>query len=885
MRARTRLLALVALVLAAVAAVLVYAGRRPKQAPPGVTRAIVQDFERGPSIKKWPKDSPGVAEISTEWHADGARSLKIGPGVMAATGDLAVGDFRPFSVLKIAVHNPTDRTAELGLELQDEFGEFADRYQGSFGVLPGDHTLELDFSGGLWRGEENRPYRGEHKTPLDIAKVTRIGFNNHGPVTVYVDAVELEKRAPIAAPGAFAFDFAKDGTPVMPQSTGVFESTLYTPERGYGMLGRTKAFLLLQTSYPSPLLGSGLGWEEGGFRVDLPAGGDYLGWIAFERGGFWEGEASSYEHAKLLVNGAVVHEHDFSPAGPHFFFEDTELTSLDEIESKVVRPAAAVARFAFKAQKGGNVFTLDLTRPSRSPLRVAGLFVAPDTAEGRAFLDAQDHLQSQAIAASYAPQDRGRRGHGRSAPEKDVVVEPLPPGFEVYPRDFPAHPAGAPLDEIVAPRGQKVAVHLGVYAKAALSIHAAASPLVREGGPTEALPAPVIRYGRYLPMRGTLPGPVWLEIHHYRPEPDFTVGPDLTRSLVVEYDLEGKGRGTFTSTITLTGGPEPIVVPVRIRAVDVALPPIPIPVGLFMNALPFRPGAVGEPAWWRMQEELLAEQQRAGINCLTGGPGLDHPEHPAPGAPDASAHYLDLAKKHGPVLAVVAYGGFLPALNHHVGPPSDIAETVARYDVPHFVKSFDEPATDQELEAAIALVAPATHAGLKTMGFLTTDAKLSSGFERLVAAAYAVAFRRHDPAELAKREAKGQHIWIYNNGLDRYGMGLHLFRNLRAGAEGRLEWIGVLTQGFAFDNLDGRESAPEAWVVHDRFGVLPTPRWLAAREGLLDLRIRLALEAKVPKDDPALALFTMEGYGADKEKWSDAALTAAQKAMLERLDR
>ena len=33
--------------------------------------------------------------------------------------------------------------------------------------------IELDFSGGLWRGEENRPYRGEVKGPLDVARVTR----------------------------------------------------------------------------------------------------------------------------------------------------------------------------------------------------------------------------------------------------------------------------------------------------------------------------------------------------------------------------------------------------------------------------------------------------------------------------------------------------------------------------------------------------------------------------------------------------------------------------------------------------------------------------------------------------------------------------------------
>ncbi len=187
-----------------------------------------------------------------------------------------------------------------------------------------------------------------------------------------------------------------------------------------------------------------------------------------------------------------------------------------------------------------------------------------------------------------------------------------------------------------------------------------------------------------------------------------------------------------------------------------------------------------------------------------------------------------------------------------------------------------------EIEQATALVAPATRAGLKTMGFLTEPPRNSSS-DRLLAATFAVALSRHDAAEVKRREAEGQHIWIYNSGLDRPSLGLDLFQDIHAGAEGRLEWIGIITQGFAFNNLDGRESSPSAWVVHDRFGVLPTPRWLAAREGLLDLRIRLLLEATVPAGDPSLASLPAEA--APQARLSDGALSAARRAMLQRLDR
>src|SRR4051794_5291837 len=136
-------------------------GCGPRRAPPGAVTAVVQDFEASPSIKKWPKDARGTAEVSTEWHDDGARSLKIGPGIQASFSDLRTSDWSPFSVLRFHLHNPLGRTVEIGLEIQDDHTDFSDRFQRSFGVLPGDQVIELDFGGGLWRGEENRAFRGD----------------------------------------------------------------------------------------------------------------------------------------------------------------------------------------------------------------------------------------------------------------------------------------------------------------------------------------------------------------------------------------------------------------------------------------------------------------------------------------------------------------------------------------------------------------------------------------------------------------------------------------------------------------------------------------------------------------------------------------------------
>ena len=275
--------------------------------------------------------------------------------------------------------------------------------------------IELDFSGGLWRGEENRPYRGSVKTPLDVAHVTRLAFVDRGDGPLYVDRVELVDVPPLATPGGYAFDFGHTGKQVMGQTTGVFETNRYDLDRGFGFLGPVGS-LPRAMSYPTPLLGDGLALGDTAFRVDLQ-GGAYLGWIAFERGGFWEGEQCGYDRAEVRVNGVAVTAHEFSRGRAHFLFEDLELAGLDEIEPRLVQPAHAITRFRYQAPAGPNHFTVAVTGAGAEP--APGGWPPPwppDTPAGAAFLDAHEARQRAAIAASYPPEDRGRRGPGRSPP-------------------------------------------------------------------------------------------------------------------------------------------------------------------------------------------------------------------------------------------------------------------------------------------------------------------------------------------------------------------------------------------------------------------------------------------------------------------------------------
>jgi hypothetical protein len=872
--------ALSTLLLLAIAAGAMIVGSRSRPTP-DTPIVVVQNFERGWfAPRKWPRDGRGSVAFTKEWAADGVRSLRIDGGLMAAITDLHATDWSRHDALRLSFLNPSARTATVGIEIQDRHIDFHERYQDELGIAPGEQIVELDLTGGLWRGEQNRPYRGKVKTPIELETITRLSLVNRSDGPLYVDRIELVRVPPIETEGGFAFDFGPATARVMRHTVGVNESTHYAEALGFGLLGPTTA-LKRSMSFPTALLGDGLAIPDEGFGVDLP-GGHYRGLVAFERGGFWEGEAAGYEHAALVINGASVHVHSFARHGAHFAFEDLEITAGDRLVDELLWPAHALARFDFEAQRGHNVVRLEVTGESGLPLRVAGLVLAPDTPAGDAFLAAHEEEQRRAIATTFVLQDRRRRD-GRAPPGAALVAEPMWVGEPMHPGDWPQKPSGAPLPELIAPRGHVLAVQLAFFATTPVTVLATATPLSSPEGAT--IPSPRLSHGRYLPQRSFGVGPIWLEVNHYRPEPEFSLGPELARPLLVEYAIPAAAPpGDYEGHIIAVSEVGRLELPLRVRVVAVALAPLPIPVCLLHNALPFRPEALGEERWWELQDELLAEQAGAGLGCVTGGPGLLY-DYDKTGdgyefRGERPLRYLRRAVAHGMARAVFPYGGFFARMRGLADPQAFARDFIAfeRREAlpPHYIYTYDEPRTDEELAAVLEVIEPLTAAGLRTMGY--TSVQADSAWQRLVAASHAVALHEHDAGALARLSKAGQRPLVYNNGLDRAAMGLHLWRGIKLGAEARLEWIGMLTQGFAFHNLDGREPFVGAWLVHSRLGVMPTPRWLTAREGLLDARVRLALEAMARPGDPALASWSLDGYGRDH--LDEEALAHARAAML-----
>jgi hypothetical protein len=642
--------------------------------------------------------------------------------------------------------------------------------------------------------------------------------------------------------------------------------------------------------------------------VDL-AGGPYTGWIAFERGGFWEEEATGYTRAALLVNGEEAHAHDFTPSGPHFLFQDVEITSAADVAEELVWPAHAIHRFSFTAQPGRNVFALKVDGRTGPPLRVAGLILAPDTPEGRAFIDAHEERQRRGVKSTYPERDEARRPAQVPPPPLDrpLVVSPRPLGEVAHPGDawrealparhgvtaFPGHRALVQL-AVEAPVAQEVAISV-----------VGAAGTGGESGSATSIGEPHISYAVYGPKRPYSGGAAWIEAEYFRPLASgerLRVGPGLTRSVLLDFRVpEGAQAGKVEMTVRFlaggrgeggavggAGGQALAELPLVIEVVPVELPAVPVPVGLFMSGLPFGPEAVGEERWWRLQEDLLATMAEAGLDTVTGGVGLEYKLSESGGeitfSGERALRYLALAKKYGLDRAVVSYSGFLPSIKHRQPDAARFQAAWSRFEAehglpPHYLYSYDEPGAPEELAKVASHLGPFTAAGARTIGFLSRADE--ERFTPILDATFAPAVSGHSEEALRRWVGEKRRVFLYNRGTTRLSMGADLHRQIRLGAAGRLEWIGVYTQGFAFHDLDGREPSYGMFVVHDRLGVLPTPRWLSLREGLLDARIRLALDGVLAPGEAAPA-WPAE-YPADPAKWPDGALEAARMEAVRRL--
>ncbi|MFC1451739.1 hypothetical protein ACFLSJ_00155 [Verrucomicrobiota bacterium] len=841
----------------------------------------IQDFEKDIPLNPYPPQT-GKLEFSTDWKADGARSVRVHSRTMFAIEAMATRDWSDYQILRFHTFVPGPQGVGLGVEIVDRHASFHNRHQGNATAPSGEGTVDIDIAGNLWRGEVGRPYR-DVKTPIDVQKIVRFAFTSMAG-DIFVDKVQLIKVRRMRTDGGFAFDFGRKGSTCQSQFVEVNERTRYDDARGYGFDRLSAWGLGRSTPYPTPMMGNGLDFREHRFQVKLP-GGKYTGWIVFERAGFWEGEQSCYERAALLANGMVVHEHSQPADAPYFELQNMEVLTQEGVVEMVLR-RQGTADFTFDAVAGVNAFEIRSEGVKELNVRIAGLILAPDTDAGRSFVEQHKRnqvaiiRQTHRLLESTSPSDR------QWATEHPIDVVALRSDHVMSPGEAP--PEGERvLPMIHAYAGMQVVRLLGLYAAGEYTIRVAPVALI---GP-DVLPAEAmtLSVNNFMPMRrgGTACG---LETLYYRPFDAIALSAATPRAVLVTLDVPpGAAPGTYSGVLAAaavnTGAHRKeltVKVPVRVEVHPGELPPHDFPTSLFMSGVPAPRGLLGDDTYWRLSEDVIRCLSQAGKNFLTAGPSFGvnwDGNRTAIEAPDA-VRMLRIADRYGMNRALSNYGGFNLPLRRLPERPGMTAQQVAdsihaafeefraEHNVPPYLYyAYDEPGTPADFAPVKELLPILRKAGFNTIGYtsMRDPDKADANHKFLARESSHPAFDLHSPKTLAYVRELGNTPWVYNNGLSRYRQGIHIWLNHRHGAGGRIDWITAIVQGYQFDTLDAREPDGSCLYFHREHGVLVSPRLLGVLEGGFDARLLFALERRLGASPPRPAAENITALFAELE--------------------
>lgn len=851
---------------------------------------VIQGFEGQTKWDVWPPES-AKAEAKTDWATEGKQSIFLHKGTMIAVSEMATHDWSEYQVWRFHVRVPGTEGVALGLELGDKEPGNLNRMQTAASAPPGESVVTVDISGDLWRGEVNKPYRLV-KTPLDKKGIARFAITAESG-DIYVDQVELVKIKQIAADGAYAFSLGGPGKIIQGQWIGIKDSSAWDEAKGYGMTpGAT--FLDKTTPYPTAVMGGGLIMNNASLQVKLKEG-KYIGWAIFERSGFWENYQGLFTRLTLKANDQAVYTRDGKPEDPFFMLQDREVMDQQGVLQMVMDRQMA-GDFAFTASAGRNSFTMDVEGSGEYPPRLAGLVLAPDTAEGREFIAAHKKLQEETILATHRLIDRRERLGDPAQATEPLLVIPLPSDAKMHPGDWPAATASQPVPAMQSMAGLTACRVLGVYGKQDFT---GLKPVLSElKGDAGAIPAAAVRLlvNNYMPVHGYEQTACWVETHDYRTR-DLDVRPDLARALLIMVDVPADAKpGTYSGTLELTRQGNAVKsIPIALKVSAGTVPLADMSIGLFFSGVTIPKSVLGEQAYWQLTESLLQQLHRGSFTMVTGGPNFQikwEGNTPVVSGDDA-VKFLTMAKKYGLARIMTNYGGLYLWQGRGAPTVPGMSEADAlsalfkaweafraKNGLPDYlVYCYDEPGTDSEFAPVGASLKALRAAGFKTIGYTSMGSpdEVNDNHKMLAKETTNPAFNGHSPATLKYVRDLGNEPWIYNNGLNRMGIGVHLWRNHRYGAGGRIDWIGSIIQGFQYDALDSREPDLSCFYFHKSQGVLITPLFAGALEGGVDARLLFELErrAAAKPDQPAaakiLALFKSiedRPYGRGGMDWS-----------------
>ena len=835
------------------------------------------------TIEDWPPEQPGksLAELVAEHVTEGAKALRFQArptGGAIIFSDFVDPDWSHYDSLELDCFSTAPGPITVHGWFRDsaappEDGDYWKRHNYQTNLSPGASTIRFPL-GGFYRGEKGSGHFLDTKQMLSFL----VGAKD---VTLYLDNLRLVKGSQqLAVNGLKAFDFGPKESPVFPGFTAVYPDTAYSPQRGFGWLGRFPSSGSYQ-EHPDSLFGDYIRCTGGEvFAVDVP-NGEYTVYLVLDHIGYWD--YLYWRTRAVEAEGKEVLHENMTPAEflkDHYFLhqDDEELPGAD-LWQKYIQHHFQPKLFKVQVADG----QLDLTfRGDAWGLTLACLALFPTSAHeaGQRWIGQLDARRRQEFYTNWAEVVH------KPEPKPEVSADEQAAGFVLFQRDlareisYNSAPGGDPADSRalqlnwLACAGEYEAGDFCVYPlKDCGALSVKAGDLTGANGAT--IPGTAVRVCAIRYKAKRIGGRI-SSSYQYLPAcmADFSAWPiptGVTRRFWITFKVpEAAAPGTYTGKLAVTLAGTNREIPVKLEVCPFKLDEPQMSIGMYGGARPsggWGPEVNAAYRWDERTEEVLRDQKEHGMTAVT-------PISPAfKGFQDGKARFdytqadrlMALLRRLGYHHECFTYadmfgvraGDVEAECQKNYGMPLEQAIKLAYEELGAHMKEknwlpmawalADEPLIHGISANTVIKVFEVHRRAAPQMQFVSEDAMGDPAHYKVIPAIDIVSGNspRYAVAE-AVRQAHRRY-WLNNIGTDRITFGWFLWKAHKdLGVEALFQWGYSTNHADIYYDLDGMEGDSGCSFTASE-GQRPTREWELIRAGANDHRYLQTLANLCPK--------------------------------------
>jgi hypothetical protein len=832
-------------------------------------------------LEDWPEEFKGKSAMTpVEEHAtSGKKALKLESRAPAGNVQFSgfEADWSRYDTLAIDIFNPGDEPVHVNgwIRATDPKSPWHLRHNYERVLRPGQNVLKLP-AGGLATPDGK---------PIDTTKIIcfNLAVDNQ---TIYLDSVRLIKGVEeVPVEGLKKFDFGPANSAVMPGFTRVSKSTVYEKGAGFGWLPGaeyTRDFdiyeVLGRHRPPDDLCRDAAMPAHAKFAVDLPDG-DYQVWMMQAPPGL--GWGSTFKHRRVLAQGAVKFEQEFTPESFkkwEFQFEDAEDLPGDDLWERYISVYFKPVTFDVNVTGGQMVLEFDSFGVYGWATQLNGLVMWPkaqsaQAAKWLANLEAQRKEQYQALHVESLPKtpppyaataDEKARGFVRfvHSPDRDIDVNSVPAPEEIK-------AAGI---ELSASPGEYQCGCIGLYPLKDCGIVNVSVSELSGGGNTIPAAATKLQIARYKALNRTATytfAPKYLDDVSGK---DVAIKANVTRSFwAVVHVPADAAAGTYSGAITLSfasGAKDTIPLTVNVWPIKLAEPEIPI--GMFMmGPLNDYPQLGAPEEVWKGWKDVLEDAHEHGLTSVD--PLVNIPlQKVANGKAEvdfaAMDRFMELAKAAGFKQEICGYGigtgfamrpgfdlikegkrfglddygqlakAYFDAVREHAKEKSWLRITFCTDDE-YIVHPDGKPEVLAAMHKALQDNAPDFHFTTFDSCFYKQHPEQAESFDKMLTQIDTWGAAIHTPREAEVLKKANRRLWLYNTGMNRFTFGTYMFyAHQNYGVSGFFQWIYPSSGTYGHFYLASFNEAGYGVVYPSSHGLRSTPIWERVRAGCNDHR-------------------------------------------------